>query len=263
MKVTTRTLIFANAIAFAAVLTINYLANALPLNGKNTGELSNQYPNLFTPAGLTFSIWGIIYLWLLVFIGFQIAALFRPGLAARIEPIVDKIGWLFVATCVFNVAWMFAWHWEQLGLSVVIMLGFLATLLRLNETNGVGHSKVNKLEKIIAHWPMGIYQGWITVATIANITAFLVGNDWRGGDLSEASWAVLMISVGAAAAVYILFRQNNLGHGFAVSWALFGIYLQRKGAPEMGTEIVGMVAIGAMVLVLFITLLRWRRWTAY
>ncbi len=263
MKIATRTLILANATAFAAVLVINYLANALPLNGKNTGELSNQYSNLFTPAGLTFSIWGIIYLWLLVFVGFQIAALFRPALAARVEPIVDKIGWLFVATCVFNVAWMFAWHWEQLGLSVVIMLGFLATLLRLNETNGVGHSKVNKLEKIIAHWPMGIYQGWITVATIANVTAFLVGNGWRGGNLSEATWAILMILIGAAAAVFILLRQNNLGHGLAVSWALLGIYLKRNDAPEIGSELVSMVAIGAMVLVLSITLSRWRRWSIY
>ena len=263
MKVATRTLIFANTLAFAGVLVINYLANALPLNGKNTGELSNQYPNLFTPAGLTFSIWGVIYLWLLVFVGFQIAALFRPTLAARIEPIVDKMGWLFVATCMFNVAWMFAWHWEKLGLSVVIMLGFLVTLLRLNETNGVGHSKVNKLEKNLAHWPLGIYQGWITVATIANVTAFLVGNDWRGGSLSEPFWAVLMVLVGAAAAVFILIRQNNLGHGFAVAWALLGIYLKRNGALETGSEWVGMVAIGAMLLVLGITISRWRRWLAY
>jgi len=263
MKVATRTLILANTIAFAAVLVINYLANALPLNGKNTGELSNQYPNLFTPAGLTFSIWGIIYIWLLVFIGFQIAALFRPVLAARVEPIVDKIGWLFFATCIFNVAWMFAWHWEQLGLSVIIMLGFLATLLRLNEINGTGHSKANKLEKIIAHWPLGIYQGWITVATIANVTTFLVGNGWRGGGLGETFWAVLMILVGAAAAIFILFRQNSLGHGLAVVWALLGIYLKRNDAPEMGSEVVSIAALSAMGLVLFVTVSRWKRWSNY
>lgn len=263
MKVVTRTLILANTFAFAAVLVINYLANALPLNGKNTGELSDQYPNLFTPAGLTFSIWGIIYLWLAVSIGFQIAALFRPTLAARVGPMVDKMGWLFVLTCVFNVSWMFAWHWEQLTLSVVIMLGFLATLLRLNETTGVGKSKTSKLEKGISHWPLGIYQGWITVATIANVTALLVGNGWRGGGLSEAFWAILMIITGAAVAVFILFRQNNLGHGLAVAWALLGIYLKRNGAPEPGSEMVGMAALAAMGLVLIITLLRWRRWVAY
>jgi len=261
MKSSTRTLILVNTLAFIAVLVVNYLANALPLHGKNTGELSNQYPNLFTPAGLTFSIWGIIYLWLAVWIAYQIAALFRPALAARVEPMIDKIGWLFVATCVFNVSWIFAWHWEQLILSVIIMLGFLVTLLRLNETMGVGRSKATNLEKWIAHWPFGIYQGWITVATIANVTALLVGNDWRGGGLSETFWAILMIMVGAAAAIFILFRQNNLGHGLAVVWALFGIYLKRNGAPEIGSELVSIAALAAMGLVLLITVLRWQRWT--
>jgi len=263
MKASTRTLILVNVLAFVAVLLINYLANALPLNGKNTGELSDQYANLFTPAGLTFSIWGIIYLWLMVFIGFQLVALFSAPLALRVEPIVDKIGWYFAATCVFNFAWMFAWHWEQLLLSVLIMLGFLVTLLRLNESIGAGHSKVNGLEKRISHWPLGIYQGWITVATIANVTALLVGSGWHGGGISEAVWAVLLILVGAAVAVFILFRQNNLGHGLAVAWALFGIYLKRSDAPEIGSEMVAMAALGAMVLVLVVTGTRWRRWTAY
>jgi hypothetical protein len=143
------------------------------------------------------------------------------------------------------------------------MLGFLVTLLRLNESIGVGHSKVNRLEKLIAHWPLGIYQGWITVATIANVTALLVGNGWHGGGISEAVWAVMLILVGAAVAVFILFRQNNLGHGLAVSWALFGIYLKRSDAPETGSEMVAMAALGAMVLVLVVTGMRWRRWTAY
>ena len=263
MKSSTRTLVLVNALAFVLVLVVNYLANALPLNCKNTGELSEQYPNLFTPAGLTFSIWGVIYLWLLVFVSYQIVAIFRPALAARVEPIVDKIGWYFAITCIFNVAWMFAWHWEQVGLSVLIMLGFLFTLLRLNEIIGVGLFKTNPLEKWISHVPFGIYQGWITVATIANITAFLVDFGWRGGALGEVFWTILMITVGAAAAVFILFRQNNLGHGLAVAWALYGIYLKRNIALETGSDTVALVALAAMAIVLGITVLRWRRFVAY
>jgi len=263
MKTNTKTLILANTLAFLGVLVINYLANALPLNGKNTGELSALYPNLFTPAGLTFSIWGVIYLWLIVFIGYQIVALFRANLAEKVGPIVDKLGWGFVLTCVFNVSWMFSWHWEKVGLSVGIMLGFLGTLLWLNEKLGVGHTKVNSLEKNILHWPIGIYQGWITVATIANITALLVNNGWRGGSISEATWAVIMIVIGSLAAAFILFRQNNLGHGFAVSWALLGIYLVRNGASEEGSDTVAWVAITATFMVLTTTFSRWRRWIAY
>lgn len=263
MKPLTRILILANTLAFLAVLVVNYLANALPLNGKNTGELSDQYPNLFTPAGLTFSIWGIIYLWLAVFIGFQVVALFRPALNARVGPIVDKIGWYFVATCVLNTAWMFAWHWEQLEISVVVMLGFLFTLLSLNEKIGVGRSKSNNLEKGIAHWPLGIYQGWISVATIANITALLVGRGWQGGGMGEVFWAVLLIVIGAVAAIFILFRQNNLGHGLAVAWAFLGINLKRNSVPDAASEMVGVTALVAMGIVLVVVALRWQRWSKY
>lgn len=263
MKPSTRTLVLANTLGFLAVLVVNYLANALPLNGKNTGELSAQYPNLFTPAGLTFAIWGVIYLWLTVYVGCQVVALFRPALAAKMGPIVEKTGWLFFLTCVLNVSWMFAWHWEQVGVSVLIMIGFLVTLLRLNQRAGVGHSAVNGLEKWLAHVPFGIYQGWITVAIIANISAFLVHNDWRGGGLGEPIWAVLLVVTGALVAIFMLFRQNNLGHGLAVVWALLGIYLKRSDGLEEGSALVGMTAILAMVAVLVVLVSRWRRWNAY
>ncbi|MFN0036775.1 MAG: hypothetical protein ACKVUS_17055 [Saprospiraceae bacterium] len=263
MKSSTRNLILLNVLGFLSVLAVNSLANALPLNGKTTGELSDQYPNLFTPAGLTFSIWGVIYAWLAVFVGFQIVALFRPSVAARVEPIVDKIGWFFLLTCIFNVSWMFAWHWEQVTLSVLIMAGFLITLLQMNRAIGTGHFKANSWEKWLAHFPFGIYQGWITVATIANVTTLLVNNGWRGGGFGEAMWAIAMVAVGAAAAIFILFRQNNIGHGLAVAWALLGIYLKRNDAGGVGSETVAVAALVAMVAVLAVTTLRWRRWAAY
>ena len=133
----------------------------------------------------------------------------------------------------------------------------------MNEHLGVGHFKTNSLEKRIAQLPFGIYQGWITVATIANITAWLVASGWRGGGISEAIWAVGLIIIGAIIAVFILFRQNNMGHGFAVAWAFLGIYLKRNGAVEMGSELVAYTAIGAMGLVLVVLLSRWRAWAAY
>lgn len=263
MKPNTRILIVANFLAFAGVLAVNFLANSLPLNGKNTGEISAQYPNLFTPAGLTFSIWGIIYIWLAVFVGFQIAALFKKTLFDRVGPIVDKTGWLFLITCLFNVSWLFAWHWNQLLLSVLIMLGFLGTLLQLNKSIGVGHFKVNRLEKLLSHWPFGIYQGWITVATIANITALLVASGWKGGSLGEAAWAIVMILIGMGLALWAIFKQNNLGHGLAVAWAIYGIYVQRNIANDPSSEWVGLVGIGSVVFLVIFTVSRWQNWKAY
>lgn len=263
MKTSSRILIFANLPGFLAVLAINYLSNSLPLNGKTPGQLSDQYPNLFTPAGLTFSIWGIIYLWLLVWVGAQVFALLNRSAAARIEPSVAKSGWLFFLSCLLNIGWLFAWHWEQLVLSVVVMLGLFITLLRLNRAAGVGFFKSSQSEKRLSHLPFGIYQGWISVALIANVTAVLVSRGWHGGSLGEMTWAILMVLAGATVAVLMLFRQNNIGHGSAVAWALLGIFLKRNGSLEAGSQVVAFVALASMVAVLVVAALRWRKWMAY
>ena len=133
----TRNLIWANVLAFLATLTVNYLSNSLPLNGKTPGELSDQYPNLFVPDGATFSIWGIIYTWLLVWIIWQVVALFSARAAAQVLPSVQKIGWLFVATCAANILWLFSWHWGLLGVSVVVMVNLLRYLYQLKDRKSV------------------------------------------------------------------------------------------------------------------------------
>lgn len=263
MKKATRTLAFANLSGLSAVLVVNYLSNSLPLNGKTPGELSDQYANLFTPAGLTFSIWGVIYLSLLVWAGYQVAAFFSEKVAAKVAPMLDKIGWLFAYSCLLNIAWLFAWHWEQLLVSVAVMVNLLYILTQLNRAAGVGVSASSTLEKWLEHLPFGIYQGWITVALIANVTAWLVSLGWSGIGISEPIWAVSMAAIGALLAIYMLFRQLNIGHGLAVSWALYGIYYKRISAIDTSTEMVAWAAIALMALVLLSVALRWRKWLAY
>ncbi|HMX41686.1 MAG TPA: hypothetical protein PK971_13800 [Saprospiraceae bacterium] len=262
MKPANRTLIFANLIALSAVLAMNWLSNSLPLNGHTPAELSDQYPNLFVPAGLTFSIWGVIYTWLLVWAGFQVAALRSSRWASKVEPMVERAGWWFVLTCVLNIAWLFAWHWEQMMLSVLIMVGLLYVLLRLNEGAGVGRSASNVLEKRAAHWPFGIYQGWITVALIANVTALLVSRGWSSS-LPEATMALIMILAGALVANSMLFNRNNVPHALAVSWAFLGIYLKRNGAPEPGSDSVALLALVCCIGLAAASVWQWRRWNSY
>lgn len=257
MKKTTKTLIFANITSLIAVLVVNFLANSLPLNGRTPGQLSDQYPNLFTPAGVTFSIWGVIYLWLIIWAAFQVTALFNQKMAAKVEPMLEKIGWLFAYSSFLNIAWLFAWHWGQMLVSVVIMANMLYILLQLNRAAGVGNSGVSSFEKWSEHLPFGIYQGWITVALIANITAFLVSIGWTGSG-NEALWAIVMVVVGGLLAVFMLFRQRNLGHGLAVAWALYGIYLKRIAAGD--AAMVAWLSLGLAVSILLLIGLRWRKW---
>ncbi|MBK9338271.1 MAG: hypothetical protein IPM98_17645 [Lewinellaceae bacterium] len=257
----TRSYFLLNILAFGAVLGTNYLANALPLHGKTTGELSSQYPNLFVPAGLTFSIWGIIYLWLLAWVVVQAVALFHEKTYDRIAPGIEKIGVWFAGTCVLNIAWLFAWHWEILPVSVAVMVALLAVLWRLNIAAEVGFSSTNNWEKWLAHAPFGLYQGWITVALIANVTALLVSVQWGGFGIAEATWAIVMIIIGTLLATTIVRGYNNVFHGLAVAWALYGIYLKRNGdAADMGALPVGTVALAGIALILLWVVVRWRYW---
>jgi hypothetical protein len=154
----TKTLIFINIIAFIAMVTLNFLSNSLPLNGKTPGQLSDQWVNFFVPAGLTFSIWGIIYTLMIIWVVAQIIALFNEKSKGIIYPNINQIGYSFLLTCVFNMAWLFAWHWEQLILSLVLMIGLFVSLLILNENIKSGRQKLNSQQKF-SHATFTIYQG--------------------------------------------------------------------------------------------------------
>ncbi len=201
-----------NVAAFALMIVMNYLANAIPLGGKTTGELSAQYPNLFVPAGITFSIWGVIYLLLFIFCILQ----FTSGK----KEFVSAIGWLFAVSCILNSLWIFAWHYEKLVLSIVIMLMLLAVLVIINY-------RLSGFPAGITKAAFGIYLGWICIATIANITALLVAVNWQGWGLSEETWAVVMILAGAVITMLVIHNYRNPFAGLAVIWALGGIMMAR------------------------------------
>lgn len=207
---------------FGGSLVLNALANRLPLNGKTTGELSAQYPNLFVPAGITFSIWGVIYLLL---VGWTVTQFLSSGSATgrRIAP------WFALAS-LLNGCWILAWHYEFVPLSVLIMAGLLVTLLVLNVELLPGRGvPEGRPPHLLARIAFGIYLGWISVATIANVTALLVAAGWDGAPLSRAAWAMVMVAVGAAAGVLAIRRLRSPWVGLAVTWALTGIVLNRSG----------------------------------
>jgi hypothetical protein len=205
---------YLNLMAFLFMLTLNYLANALPLNGKTTGQLADQYPNLFTPAGVTFSIWGVIYLLLLVFIIAQL------GNAQK--KLVSLLGGAFVASALANGLWIMAWHYERIGISVLIMLGLLTSLIWINQRLAPRPFSIAKLA-------FGIYLGWICIATIANITALLVSLKWRGWNIPAEVWTMIMIGVGAIITLITMYRLKNPWLALAVAWAFAGIIIKRHG----------------------------------
>jgi hypothetical protein len=224
------------------MIVMNYLANALPLNGKTTGALSDSFPNLFVPAGITFSIWGVIYLLLLAFC---VAQFTSSG-----QAVVSRIGWLFAVTCIFNAIWIVTWHYGRLPLSVFIMLGLLVSLIWINII-------VKDLPYGLIKAAFGIYLGWICIATIANVTALLVTNNWSGFGLSEETWTVIMILAGALITSLTLWRLDNPFIGLSVVWAFAGIMIKRQ-VDYRTIFIFAAIAIGVVALMLLLTFFRKR-----
>lgn len=227
---------YINILFFAAMIVMNYLANALPLNGKTTGELSGSFPNLFVPAGVTFSIWGIIYLLLLVFCVIQ----FSPAN----QVVISRIGWLFSVSCILNALWIVAWHYGRLPLSVIIMLGLLVSLIWINII-------IKDLPFGLIKAAFGIYLGWICIATIANVTGLLVANNWNGFGIPEETWTVIMIFTGALITMVALWSFDNPFIGLSVVWAFAGIMIKR----QVDYRSIFIVAAIALVLVAVILLL--------
>lgn len=234
-----------NLVGFLGTVVVNGLATILPLNNKTTGELSDQYPNLFVPAGLTFSIWGLIYVLLAIFAIYSLIIAIRKGTTGSF---INKIGILFVLSCIANIGWIFAWHFEIVPLSLVMMVVLLGFLLAIYMKLGIGKKGSTKKEQYLVHLPFSVYLGWITIATIANVTALLVDVNWNGFGLSEQFWTVVVIVVGIAIALGVLFRRQDIYYSLVVDWALLGILIKRL-ADLVPVRSVIIVTIIGLVLI--------------
>jgi len=246
-KSTKATYSFLNLIGFLAVVIVNALAVILPINNMTTQQLSDKYPNLFVPAGITFSIWGIIYLLLLVFIIYQFIVAFRRSSDER--GIFEKISILFFISCIFNVAWILAWHYEIVWLSLIIMVLLLISLISIYVRLGTGKPGIRNSEKIMINIPFSVYLGWITIATIANATAFLVKINWYKFGISDQLWTVIVIAVGIIITLATLFSRNDIFYCLVVIWALVGILLKRIADNSMPDQMVIISSIVGMSLI--------------
>ncbi|MEM0466988.1 MAG: tryptophan-rich sensory protein [Candidatus Thermoplasmatota archaeon] len=247
-----------NIIAVILTIIINGLAVILPLNNKTTQELSDAIPNLFVPAGITFSIWTIIYILLICFALYQARDLGKKE--KQDMPFLHQIHGFFILASIGNILWIVLWHYEQVIFSLAAMFLLLVSLLRIYQRVHIGATKVSRTEKLCVHTPMSVYLGWITVATIANVTAVLVTVGWDGFGISEMLWTILVIIVAVLITILMLFKRNDIAYSLVVIWALLGIALKRFSddpiygvQPEIAYTAVGAILVlGLMILILAI-----------
>ena len=226
---------YINILLVAGMLVMNYLANALPLNNKTTGELSDSFPNLFVPSGLTFSIWGVIYIMIIIYCVVQFTG--------SDKEVISNISWLFGISCILNALWIVFWHYGKIPLSLLVMLGILITLIYINIS--IRNSTFGIIKA-----SFGIYLGWICIATIANVTALLVNLNWNGFNISEEIWTMIMIFAGTMIVAITIYQLKNPFIGLSVIWAFIGIAIKRHDDYRS----VFLSAIIALILVSLVTL---------
>jgi benzodiazapine receptor len=223
-----------NITALGAVLTINALANILPINGVTTGEVSDSIPSLFTPAGYVFSIWGLIYALLIVFVIYQALP------AQRDNPRLNRLGYGFVVSCGFNFSWILAWHYGVFWLSEILIVGLLVSLIVSYLRLSVNRERVPRAEAIAVQLPFSIYLGWLTVATVANTAITLLRYDITGGWLAPL-WTIVAILAAVGIGYLMLRNRKDLAFNLVLVWALVGIAVAQWGS-ELSVVIAATVA---------------------
>ena len=215
MKNTLRQMVVSLTVLITIV--INVLADALPINGLNTGKISDIFKVYFVPAGYVFAIWGIIYIGLIAY------AVYQALPAQRENPRLQATGWWVVLGGLANCAWIFLWHYEQFIGTLCAMLVLLATLIVVYLSLGIRRTKVSSGETWAVHIPFSIYLGWITVATVANVSDVLDSLHPLGFSSVAATWMVIMLAAVLIISGLMNFLHRDVAYAMVILWALAGI----------------------------------------
>ena len=234
----------ANGIALVSTIIINYLSNTGLINNTTIGELSDGLNSLFTPAGYAFSIWGFIYLLLLGFIFYQGRSLF---VKVRDDNFVMRIGWWFVISCIANSAWVFAWLYGYTGLSCVFIFLLLFSLLKIVMNNAMELWDAPISVIAFLWWPFVFYSGWVTVASIANVSSYLTKIEWDGFGISEVTWTIIMIIVALIVNLIVTWTRNMREFALVGAWALIAIAYANY-EYEMNITYAAGVAAGILIV---------------
>ena len=224
-----KTLSIANGIAIVVTIIMNYLSNTGVFNNKTMADVSGSYQNYFTPAGYAFAIWGIIYLGLMGFVIYSGRGLFKK---TEDEWPVLEIGWWFVISCIANSFWIVAWLYDYIGLSVIIMIILLGCLIKIILNTRMELDDLPLKKFAFVFWPFCIYAGWISVALIADIAAYLTKIKWNGFGISQISWAIIMIIIAGVLNIFITWKRNMREFALVGVWALVAIAVANKNGEQ-------------------------------
>lgn len=235
------------AITYVLMILTNALANILPLNQVTTGEVSDAYANLFAPAGITFAIWAVIY----VALGGHVIFQFREKFySPETRDMIQKMRIWFSISSVANILWLFAWHYDRIGLSMIWMFVILFALIRCNLL--IHSAKLTSLERRWIQVPFSLYFGWITIASIANVTTWLVSVNWQGFGLREDVLTSIILGVALMIAARTILKFRDVTYAVVVLWAFVGVLIKHTSQSGFDGAYPLVVATvrGAIVIVI-------------
>ena len=236
-----------NIASVILVLFVNYYSQTGAINDKTVGSLSIEYNNLFTPASFAFAIWGMIFLGLILLAIFQGGTLFSRR---RAFSSFDHMGFIFALVNLGNATWVIVWLYEFTFLSVLVMTGMLIGLLTILIRFSANMATYSLLEKLFVLVPVNIYAGWIAVATIANVAAFLSKLGWTGGVFSEVAWTIIMITIAVGANIFVTWTKSVKAFSLVGIWALYAIYARHESSYESiaFAALAGLIVLGVSTL---------------
>ncbi len=263
------------ALMTLVVIVLNVLANALPIAGRTTGEISDAFSaSLVTPAGYVFSIWGLIYLGLVAY------AVWQALPAQADNPRAQALALPLIVAHAANALWIVAWHNLAIGLSLVLMLVLLGSLMVIyvrlrgwgdspsaeaprprtsREAKASREPRARRLpmttaERLVTRGTFSVYLGWITVATVANVTIWFIDLGFVTSFLllPAVVWAVIALLVATVLGILMLRRYRDLAYAAVLVWAFIGIVVMQSGTPLVAaTAVVGALALAFQAALAF------------
>lgn len=228
-------------VAVIVTIAFNGLSQSLPIGGRTSADVSNTYLTYFTPANYAFAIWGVIYALLLAY------GIYQALPAQRANPNARKIAGLFVLSCVLNCLWITLFQYDQILVSLLVIVGFLLSLIGIYVRLGVGQAEVSTADRWLLQLPFSVYLGWLCVATIANASVLGVAQNW--GDLlgiAAPSWAAIMVVIATLLGLILLFARRDVALVLVFVWAFTAIIEKQSGTPVVTTT--ALVAVVVLVV---------------
>lgn len=228
---------YVNLISYILNLLITFGVGTFGLLGTpDQGELSEKYQTIITPAGLAFSIWGIIFTSQAIFAVVQMLPSFRS------RPMVQQgVSYWYAAACVFQAGWSFSFAYEILPLSLVCMVLIWISLMsllisqyyvKLDPTTSSCSSK-GLLEFWLLRFPFSVHGGWITAASALNVGVIVV--DVEASAATQLAVSILSLAVLHAISVWHLFgyKRPNYTIPCVLIWANGWIYAELQNPKQL------------------------------